>query len=419
MAGVAQQPGTTYAVQELAGELLPQTPELARGMADHLYAAIPELSATEDDELRAELLDSTAANIGQIMRLMAHGASTDDVVVPHEALEYLRGNVRRGIPLAALLRSYRLGHGWLWERWSRALQDRVDDSGELAAGQDQSSAFMFAYVDRVCDVLVEEFGTERERMMRGAAQLRAETARAILAGEPVDEEAASRRLGYELHRHHVAMRVTGAGTEISGVERAVGEAAAALGTKDPLVVASGATRFDAWCGSFAAPATDALLRYEPPPGVLVAFGTPGEGIPAFRRSHAEALQAARIGSLRGAVSPVTSYADVELVSLLAGDLPRARAFVAGQLGPLASTAEPAERLRATVLAFLASGGRAARVARELYVHENTVAYRVKRAEEMLGHKITERPVELTCALTIAAVLGPVVLAGEDGGEDPA
>jgi hypothetical protein len=40
------------------------------------------------------------------------------------------------------------------------------------AGQDQSSAFMFAYVDRVCDVLVEEFGTERERMMRGAAQLR-------------------------------------------------------------------------------------------------------------------------------------------------------------------------------------------------------------------------------------------------------
>jgi hypothetical protein len=419
MTSVAQQPGTTSAAQELAGELLPRTPEFARGMADHLYAAIPELSAMEDDALRAELLDSTAANIGQILRLLAHGAGTDDVVVPHEALEYMRGHVRRGIPLSALLRSYRLGHGWLWERWSHALQERVEDSGELVAGQDQSSAFMFAYVDRVCDVLVEEFGTERERMMRGAAQLQAETARAILAGEPVDEEAASRRLGYELRRHHVAVRVTGAGTQISGVERAVGEAAAALGTKDPLVVASGATRFDVWCGSFAAPATDALERYEPPPGVLVAVGTPGEGIAGFRRSHAEALQAARIGSLRGAESPVTSYADVELVSLLAGDLPRARAFVAGQLGPLASTAEPAERLRATVLAFLAAGGRAARVAKELYVHENTVAYRVKRAEELLGRKVTERPVELTCALTIAAVLGPVVLADADGGEDPA
>jgi len=39
-----------------------------------------------------------------------------------------------------------------------------------------------------------------------------------------------------------------------------------------------------------------------------------------------------------------------LVSLLASDLPRARAFVTGHLGPLASTEEPAERLRETVLA---------------------------------------------------------------------
>jgi hypothetical protein len=82
-------------VQELASELLPRSSELARGMAEHLYAAIPELSTIEDAELRAELLGSTEANIGQILRLLAHGASTDDVVVPHEAFEFLRGNVRR------------------------------------------------------------------------------------------------------------------------------------------------------------------------------------------------------------------------------------------------------------------------------------------------------------------------------------
>ena len=168
MAAVAQQSGVKSAVQQFAGELLPRTHELARGMAEHLYAAIPELSAIEDDDLRRELLGSTEANIGQVLRLLAHGVGTDDMVVPHEALEFLRGNVRRGIPLPALLRSYRLGHAWLWERWSQALQERVEDSGELAAGQDQSSAFMFAYVDKLSDALVEEFGTERERMMRSA-----------------------------------------------------------------------------------------------------------------------------------------------------------------------------------------------------------------------------------------------------------
>jgi hypothetical protein len=415
MATMARQSGITSAVQEVVDGLLPETHELALGMAEHLYASIPELAALEDDELRAELVASTEANIGQVLRLLGHGASVDDVVIPHEALAYMRGNVRRGIPLAALLRSYRLGHAWLWERWSQALQERVEDSGELTAGQDHSSGFMFAYVDKVSDALVEEFGTERERMLRSASQLRAETVRTILGGDPIDEEAASRRLGYDLRRHHVALRVACAGSAVRGLERAVEEAAATLGAREPLVVPSGAARFDAWWGSFDAPATEPLERYEPPSGVLVAFGKPAKGIAGFRRSHAEALQAARIGSLtRGATSAVTSYERVELVSLLAG----ARAFVAGQLGALASKTEPTERLRATVLAFLVCGGSATRVAKELYVHQNTVGYRVKRAEELLGRKVTERPIELTCALKLAAVLGPAVLAGEDRGVDP-
>jgi hypothetical protein len=416
MAAVAQQ----SAVQELASELLPSTPALGEGMAEHLYAAIPELAASQDEELRAELRASSEANIAQVLRLLSHGAGTDDVVVPREALEYLRGNVRRGIPLAALLRSYRLGHAWLWERWSQALQDRVEDSGELVAGQDQSSGFMFAYVDKVSDVLVEEFGSERERMVRGAEQLRAETVKAILAGDPIDEEAASRRLGYELRRCHVALRVSSGASEVRGLDRAVTEAAATLGDGKPLVVPSGAARFDVWCGSFEPPEIDGLDAYEPPPGVLIAFGRPAEGAAGFRSAHAEALQAARIRSLaRGAGAAVTSYARMELVSLLAADLPRARAFVAGRLGPLAALDEPTERLRDTVLAFLSSGGSATRVAKELYVHQNTVTYRVKKAEELLGRKVTEDAIELTAALTLAAALGPAVLAGEDGGTDQA
>jgi len=414
MADVIQHSWVTPPVRELAGVMLARTPELARDMTEYLYSTIPELAALDDRDLRAELLGSTEANIGQILRLIALGGSAERMSVPLEALEFLRGVVRRGIPLAALLRSYRLGHAWLWERWSHALQECVDDPGDLGAGQDQSSAFMFAYIDKVSDVLVEEFGTERERMMRGASKLRADTVRAILAGESIDEEAASGRLGYELGRYHVALRVTGAGSEIRGLERAVSEAAAALGAGRPLVVPSGAARFDGWWGSFDLPMTKQLERYEPPPGVSVAFGNPGQGIVGFRTSHAQALHAARVASLAdAATTSVTSYAQVVLVSLLAADLPRARAFVSEQLGPLASTSEPAERLRETVLAFMVAGGSATRVAADLFVHQNTVSYRVRRAEEMLGRKVGERPVELMCALKLAAVLGPAVLSGED------
>src|SRR4051794_2161527 len=316
MAALAQRASTRSAVRETAEELLPTTVELGRGMAESISSGIPELGEIDDDELRAELLASCEANIGQVLGMLAHGARVDDITVPYEALNFLRGNVRRGLPLAVILRSYRLGHAWLWEKWSEVLQERVDDSGELVAGQDESSAFMFAYVDRISATLVEEFGTERDRMLRSAEQLRADTVRAILRGDPVDTEAASRRLGYELRRHHVAMRVSSGASEVEGLERAIGEAAVALGGGEPLVVASGAARFDVWCGSFDPPATEALERYEPPPSVLVAFGKPGEGASGFRISYGEAKQAARIGALvDDSKSSVTSYARVELISL--------------------------------------------------------------------------------------------------------
>jgi DNA-binding PucR family transcriptional regulator len=197
----------------------------------------------------------------------------------------------------------------------------------------------------------------------------------------------------------------------------VGEAAATQGAGEPLVIPSGAARYDVWCGSFEPPRTDELERYEPPARVVVAFGKPAEGVEGFRASHLEAVQAARMGAMMGGAAPsVTSYARVELVSLLASDLPRARAFVAAELGSLASATEAAERLRETVLAMLVSGGSATRVGKDLFVHKNTVAYRVKQAEEMLGHEIHEHPVELSCALTLAAVLGPAVLV--DNGRAP-
>jgi DNA-binding PucR family transcriptional regulator len=399
----------------LAGELLTSVPELARAMSDSLAATMPELSSIDDDELRAELLRSVEANIAQVLRVLRSGGGADTVVVPPEAFDLMRGFVRRGFPLAALLRTYRLGHAWLWERWSQALAERIEDRAELTAVQERTSAFMFAYVDRVSDVLVDEFGSERERMMRGAAQLRAETVRSLLAGEAIDEEVAGQRLGYELRRHHIALRISSVASEVRGLERAAIEAAAAIGPGEPLVVPSGAASVDVWCGSYQQPATDVLEAYQPPDGIRVAFGRPAERVAGFRRSHDEAMQAARIASLAGAVAtPVTGYDRVELVSLLTSDLPRARTFVADQLGPLASPDEPAERLRATVLAFLSAGGSSTRVAKELYVHQNTVTYRVKRAEELLGRRVGDRPVELTCALLLAATLGAAVLT--DAGE---
>ncbi|HEY6760259.1 MAG TPA: helix-turn-helix domain-containing protein [Baekduia sp.] len=410
--GAARAPrgGMPAAVRALAAELLPRAPELAQGMTDHLVANIDELPAG-DDELREETRASVQGNVDQVLRLLKLGAGADALVVPPDAAEYVRGLVRRGITLAVLLRTYRLGHAWFWDVWCEELTQRVTDAAELLVAQEQSSAFLFAYIDGISGVLVDAYGTERERLMRGAAQVRAETVRAILAGDAVDEEVADQRLGYALRRHHVALRLSGGAAAVRGLERAATDAAALLGPGAPLVVLSGAASLDVWCGAFETPSVERLEDYRPPAGIRVAFGAPAHGVAGFRSSHAEAVQAARIASLApAAAGPVTGYQGVELMSLLATDLPRARAFVLRQLGALAAPDDAAERLRETVLAFLASGGRGTRAAKQLHVHQNTVAYRVKRAEELLGRRVSERPIELTCALTLAAALGPAVLA---------
>jgi len=246
--------------------------------------------------------------------------------------------------------------------------------------------------------------------MRGAAQVRAETVRAILAGEAIDEEVADRRLGYELRRHHVALRLTSGVAEVRGLERAATEAAVLLGPRRAArrPVGRGEPRCLVWCLRGA--------ERGRPRGLPASRGDPrrlrraGPWRRRLRSSHAEALQAARIAASpqrRRRRSPATRESSWRPSSrpTYPG---RARSWPGSSGRSRRPTSRPSDCARRSSPS-LAAGGSATRVAKELYVHQNTVAYRVKRAEELLGRRVSERPIELICALTLAAALGPAVL----------
>jgi hypothetical protein len=361
-------------------------------MADHLAAAIPEIAAIDDAHVRAELLASTEANVGQLLRLLAHGARADDASIPPEALQFLRGNVQRGIALPTLLRSYRLGHAWLWERGRK----RCSKASMTPASSPPAGPELGVHVRLHRQALrrvVEEFGRERERMMRGVAAAARETVRAIFAGERPTRSGlpaprlltcapATWRCGVE-HRSEVAAS-SALVREAAAAARARRAARRALGSR-ALRRLVGIVRFA--CGSMLSSATSRrpdVRRRRSPARAGASRG--------FRRSHAEALQAGAhpvAGRRRGL--RVTTYARVELVSLLASDLPRARAFVAEQLGPLAATAEPAQRLRDTVRRVPRRGRQRTRVASgALHPPEHASPIRVKKAEELLGRRVTDQ-----------------------------
>jgi DNA-binding PucR family transcriptional regulator len=68
---------------------------------------------------------------------------------------------------------------------------------------------------------------------------------------------------------------------------------------------------------------------------------------------------------------------------------------------LASRDDTTRRLGATVRAYLDENGSRGRTAKRLHVHENTVAYRLRQAEELLGRSVEKRTLELRVALALA------------------
>jgi DNA-binding PucR family transcriptional regulator len=107
---------------------------------------------------------------------------------------------------------------------------------------------------------------------------------------------------------------------------------------------------------------------------------------------------------RRAPGALARYGDVALTGLLTHDVPEARRFTQRELGALGAETDAARRIAATLRVFLEEGSSFVRAARRLGVHENTVAYRVRRAGELLGHPVEDRQLELRVALMLADVL---------------
>ena len=51
--------------------------------------------------------------------------------------------------------------------------------------------------------------------------------------------------------------------------------------------------------------------------------------------------------------------------------------------------------------YLDENGSRGRTAKRLHIHENTVAYRLRQAEELLGRSVEKRTLELRVALALA------------------
>jgi purine catabolism regulator len=78
-----------------------------------------------------------------------------------------------------------------------------------------------------------------------------------------------------------------------------------------------------------------------------------------------------------------------------------RGFIAGALGALPN-GDQRGTLRATLRAFLESGGSQVDASRRLGIHRNTLAYRLRRIGDLVGRDVADPRVWLTLYLALRA-----------------
>lgn len=328
-----------------------------------------------------------------------------------DTVRAIQDYVHRGIPLPVVWAAVRQGHAWLTEAYMAACIEILPVADQPSELQ-HTSETMFGFVDMFSNEIGREYGAEHERWMMTTVAAREEMVKSILAGACADTSRAEQVLRYILaHRTHVGL-IVWFDRPPSGDDSTLHKIATALlhaaGAEQTLCVPQGLSTMFAWGNSIHELSTEQILSVlAGTTGVRATVGQPREGIDGFVRTHEQAKDARHVvDALPGVSDRLVRFDEVRLLALLVHDTDAAARFVEDILRDLAADDPHVADLRRTAAAYLRLRRSPMAVAQELYVVRNTVGYRLKKAEELLGHSLDEATLDTWVALVLKDNMGP-------------
>jgi PucR C-terminal helix-turn-helix domain/GGDEF-like domain len=411
-------PSAAESVSEVSAALVPRAAEMSADIYQLIVREIPQLHG---DKRVLELLEaSVAENVATVLHILQHGIDLEKVHAPAAAAEYARRLAQRGVPIAALLRAYRIGSA-RFEDWGlQELGRRITDAAVVSAAGLRIAAILASYIDQVSEELVTAYESEKENWLRNQSVTRAARVRALLRNEPVDVDSSEAILGYRLRQRHIGVvtwmaGVAAGGDSIGRLERAITEMAAGAHCDGrPIFIPQ--DEFSAWAWLPLGVRRDidsTAADIKNVPGadrIRFAVGEPAPGVAGFRRTHQQALNAQAVALAAGPSGhPVTSFAEVAPLALMSGSIELLQAWVIETLGTLADDDEQGARLRDTLRVFLQENGSYKTTAERLVLHKNTIQYRIRKAEEGLGRSVSQNRLHIELALLASQWLGTAVL----------
>jgi PucR C-terminal helix-turn-helix domain/GGDEF-like domain len=411
-------PSVEQSAADVSGALTLRAAEMSADIYQLIMREIPQLRG--DKRVLTLLEASVGENVATLLHVLEHGIDLEKVHAPAAAEEYARRLAQHGVPIAALLRAYRIGSARFQDWCLEELGRSTDKASVISAAGLRIAAVTARYIDGVSEEVVSAYEGEKESWLRNLSVARAARVRAVLSGDRVDVDSSEAILGYRLRQHHVGVvcwagEPEAGGSALARLEQATTEVARHLGCEGRLIfLPQDETSAWAWLplgarDTYPVPAaSDCAARAAA--GIRFALGAPGSGVAGFRRTHQQALGAQAVALAAGpSGQPLTSYAEVAPLALMSGSIELIRAWVIETLGSLADDDDHNSTLRGTLRVFLQEGGSFKATAERLTLHKNTVQYRVRKAEDSLGRPVGEDRLNVGLALLACQWLGAAVL----------
>jgi hypothetical protein len=379
---------------EVAGVMRSELPRVAQQVVDAIRAEVPVYADPFKGQMGRNIENAVALALGGFLSIAAgeEGGTASYAQVYDAAYALGRGEVRSGRTMDALLSAYRVGARVAW----RDMSDSGVHAGLPAASVARFAELVFAYIDELSAASAAGHADELATSGRVRQRYLERLTQSLLRGASADAlEAAAERAEWKPSRLLTAVILPDARSR--GV----------LGQVDPrtlqpteqvpgleehpdltvLLVPTGSGR-----------ARVALLRQLVGREAVVGPSRPWLEV---QSSYDRALRVVRLGLEHDDPAPVDT--ERYLPQLILGADVRAMEDLRLQVLEPLSSLRPAvaEKLQETLRSWLLHHGRREEVAAELFVHPQTVRYRMQQLREVYGDRLEDPAWVLRLTIALA------------------
>ncbi len=416
MSGPSSDPAARFTGLDLGEDVAAALQDVLPRMAEHTVAAItvevPSYTDAFSGRMGQTIENAVQIALGAFLRLATRAEDSDAGTQLAPALDGAyslgQGEARQGRSIDALLAAYRVGARVAW----RELSSTAVDAGLPSATIARFAELVFAFIDELSASSVTGHADELATTGRVRERYLERLAQELLAGQSVEIlQASAEKAGWPPPKSLTAVLLPAA--QVRGLVSAFGQSTLELSEDLPGVDATESLAL-LLVPDVEGPRRHQLLQVLQGRRAWVGPARPWTRV---QTSYRRALQS-RVVVAAGQTEVVDT--DAHLVELVLGaDRDAGEDLRRRALAPLAQLrANTAERLAETLRSWLLHQGQRDAVAADLFVHAQTVRYRMNQLRELYGDKLNDPQtvLELIVALGIPRPVGVAVQSS--GGTGP-